>query len=170
MSSLAQQPKQFDSWFSWQGLYIDTIRNMRDAKAEENWHKYYVFFEFASQMMAPFLDRALARRLESEYRELQKAIEGITNNKELNRESKKRIILTLRTAFADKHQAYVVAFMDRTPLVSIEIEGLIDFGKFEFEEIAKVIQQRESYSTLLEKAKKGIISEEDLGEINYDEQ
>lgn len=118
---------------------MDTMRRMRDAEAEGDTKKYWVYFKTAFRKLLPFIPMEERVKIEARYRELELKIEEIKASKE-NEVSRDKQINALRAAFADSHEYYINLGLPKTGIIKVAEDGTIDLTEDSIEMITKIVR------------------------------
>ena len=137
---------------------FDTLKLMRDTKAERQDWKYWTYFTTASRAMLPHIKNKKRLQMQSDYVELQKIVEEIKNSN-LHPASQKQQTDEARFIYADARESIIYDALPNIGLGPDQEEGVIDFKKINIEELAKLVQSREGKT--LENAGKVRIGTED---------
>lgn len=119
-------------------LVLNTILQMRNAKAKGEWYKYWVNFKFAMQLLVPYMSVEVRKKIEEDYQELLKEIKKI-EKKDIAKASKDKEIEELKTEFAETHEYYILSALGRVGIIKVEEEGVLDFNTFDFNNLRKAI-------------------------------
>jgi len=121
-------------------LVLDTIQKMRDAQAEGNRDKYFVYFDYAMGFAIHHLDLDTRRKVEDSRKTLKTELKRIKEQVDLNDQTRKLMILELKESFANAHRYYVMLVLSKIGVVKVSEEGVIDFNDFDIDELAKVVR------------------------------
>jgi hypothetical protein len=124
---------------------------MRNAKANEQWYKYWVHFKFAMQLLVPYMTVETRKKIEKEYQELLKQIEEI-EEKNIARASKDKEIEDVKVEFAETHEHYILSALGRVGIIKVSEEGVLDFNTFDFDVLRQAIN-RKNYDKVVENEK-----------------
>lgn len=124
--------------FNW--LVLDTIRRMRDARAQGDLSKYCNYVEDALQLIQPYLDLDFRSKLNKDKKTLEGTIKEIKEKKKVDETSKNKEILDLRLSFADAHKALIYSALPSIGVVKIGSEGVIDLTKYDTEMIKSIVR------------------------------
>ena len=117
-----------DVAFSYNFLVVDSLRKMCDARADNNWSRYFSFFEFAFRLLVPHIPIEERVKIEANYHAMQAKIveiEALSSAAE-NDESKKIKIIALRRDFADAHLYYLDLGLSKIGVIKIADDGIIN--------------------------------------------
>ena len=144
-----QGQEQTSLTFNW--LLLDTIRRMRDAQAEEDIDKFYVYMNTAFLLCVSSYPKEFRKKLNDEFVQFEKDVKQI-KKEEQNESSRKRKIRDAKKAFCEQHILYVYHALPKMDIYKVIKEGLIDFNKNDFENVAKALRSSSGIPSLLKKA------------------
>lgn len=150
MPGLDAQAKETSN--SIQYMVVDSSMKMRDAKANNNSHQYFVYFKFATQLIMPHMTFNARKRLQDDFNEL-KALEAKIRVDPMHQASKDQEILRMRYMFADNREYYLLDALPKIGLGKDLEEGQIDFEKTDIDALARAVRD---VGTGLNKSLKGI--------------
>ena len=124
--------------FDW--LFLDTLRRMRDAAAEGNSAKYFTYTEWSLDLVVSHIPAEARKGIKEDYKLLRKLKMDILNDKTINEQSKKKIIDELKHDWADAHKLYAFLALPKLGIVKREEDGTIDFKKLDIDRLAKLVR------------------------------
>jgi hypothetical protein len=133
-----QQTQNGSLTYDW--LVLNTILQMRNAKANEQWYKYWVHFKYAMQLLVPYMSVDIRKKIEKDYQELLAEIKKI-EEKDIAKASKEREIEALKVEFAEAHEFYILSSLSRVGIVKVNEDGMLDFNTFDFAKLRAAINQ-----------------------------
>jgi len=113
---------------------------MMNAAADGDIQRYYTNFRFAIQLVISYLDIKTRTSLQADMDKLEILMKAINEAPDLNPESKKNKILTLKQDFADNHTVYIFGCFSRVGIVRIREEGRLDFKVLDIDQMAQIVQ------------------------------
>jgi len=131
---------------SYNYIVLDTIKRLRDAKAAGRKAEYCDLFDFALQLLVPYIDINLRKTINEDWNSLQEAIKQ-AKKEEKSEASRKRVIEELRENFADTHRSYVFSTLSKVGITRVSEEGKIDFNKLGLDNVAHIIRSGDGIAT-----------------------
>lgn len=147
---MMQDSSGIENNFNYNYLLIQTILKMRDALADGDIERYWVYFEVALKLVISHLDFQLKGEIQQDYAVLEAALKKIQNLKdsELNAQSKKALINKLKCDFANAHNFYIMQALNRVGVVKVEDEGVIDFESVDLDTMTKIVRDTHTSSVV----------------------
>jgi len=133
--------------FNYNYLLVQTILKMRDAQAEDDVKKYWVYFEYGIGLVISHLDFQLKGEIQKDYTILAAAFNRIMNSS-INPETKKSLINGLKEDFANAHRFYIMQALNRVGVVKVEDEGIIDFESVDIDTMTKIVRDTSGQSVI----------------------
>jgi hypothetical protein len=137
------QTAQQDTTNKYDWLVLNTIQLMRDAKSVNNSEQYWVHFEFAAQLLIPYLDLEIRKRMDLDIAILDKEVSRI-KAEQRNDITRKNMINTIRDEFADSHRGFFMPALSKVGITKVQDEALIDFSKLTIDQIADIVRETRS--------------------------
>ncbi len=137
---MAMNQATHDENLTFQFLYLDTLRKMRDSEANQDDHKYFTYFKFALQMGMGYLDVAQREKIEADHKKMLQDTAILVSAEGKNVETKKFEITMLKLHFAETHEYYLMAALQRLGIVKIVDDGLVDFEKEDIATLKKIVR------------------------------
>jgi hypothetical protein len=125
---------------------------MNDAYANGDAYKYFIYFRFALQMIAPFLDIKQKKIIEEDYNKLKLEIFQIEQDKTKADKSKKVEILKLKEEFANNYSSYIVLGLTHTGGIKVSTDGDIEFDEESLQLAKTMIRAGSGLPTAVERA------------------
>lgn len=148
---MAANQATHDENLTFQFLYLDTLRKMRDSEANQDDHKYYTYFKFALQMGMGYLDVSQREKIETDHKKMQQDTAILISADGKNVETKKFEINMLKLHFAETHEYYLMAALQRLGIVKIMDDGLIDFEKEDIGTLKKIVREGSGLPTAIKR-------------------
>jgi len=124
--------------YTW--LVLDTIRQMRNAAANQERERYVVQTEFALQLLLSYFTPGTRKAIETDFKTLREEIDKIKKEKNLNEISRKQKILNIKVDFADAHRSFCMAALSKVGIIKVMEEGKIDLSTRDINEISHAIR------------------------------
>lgn len=121
---------------------VNTITKMRDANAENDKDKYYVYFNYALKTSIPYLSTHTRASVEKDYEAFRGYEKEIKEDKNLNEATKQLRLRELKEQFADTHQLFIFIALTKMGIIKVREEGVISFEKLDIDQIATVIRSQ----------------------------
>ena len=120
---------------------LNTALMARDAYANEEANKFYVYTTIALNLVSPVMLVEARQRIDADHQLLLKEIVAI-NGRDLHQASKDKLILEHKFAFAERHLHAIFSAMSRTDLINPRAEGEINLTRRDLDEWAAIVQGR----------------------------
>lgn len=140
MAGTGDNPNEVGINFAW--LVLDTTRRMRDADAANEKDRYYSLFEYALQLLLPYMEIELRSMIEDDFKTLQEEIRAIHAAEGVAEQTKSKDVQDLKKDFADAHRYFVFDTLPKASIVKISRDGMIDFKRHDIKEITAIIGQK----------------------------
>lgn len=121
---------------------VNTITKMRDANAENDKDKYFVYFNYALRTAIPYLSTHTRASIEKDYDTFRGYEKAIKEDAKLNEATKQLKIRELKEQFADTHQVFIFIALSKMGIIKVREEGVISFEKLDIDQIATVIRSQ----------------------------
>ena len=122
-------------------LVLDTIRRMRDVKAEGNKEKYFSYCDFGLKLVHSYFPLEIRKALDSDYRLLRDEIKKV-KEQEQNDTSRKRKVDELNAEFAELHDGRLMSALARMGIIKNIEDGIIDVEQLGMDKYAQIVQDR----------------------------
>jgi hypothetical protein len=122
---------------------LDRIKEMHNAKASEDWSKYWHNFHSVGILISPYLDMDTKKQLQKNYNKLEKGIKEI-KQKFGNDKTAKLYIQDLRTEFALTHEIFLISSLGSLDIIKKVEEGEIKIEEYDLDLLEDLIRKTKS--------------------------
>lgn len=140
---------------------LDRIKEMHNAKSEEDWKKYWQNFHSVGVIMSGHLSNEIKKILQTDYDRLELAIKEI-KKRETNEKVRDSLITELRKEFALSHEILLVSCLSNLDIIKKTDDGEIFIEDYELDEMENMIRKSTSNADVNRKieAKEDVDGEE----------
>jgi hypothetical protein len=122
---------------------LDRIKEMHNAKAKEDWVKYWYEFHSAVGIMSGHLSIEVKKRLQNNFDRLAKA-EVEIKKKYKDKKTVTSFITELRTDFVLSNEIYILSSLSNLDIIKKSDDGEIKTSDYELDELEKLIRHSSS--------------------------
>ena len=122
-------------------LVIQTIMKMRDAKADGDKRRYWVYFEFAIQLVLSYLEPGILAYIQKDFDTMEEQIQLIQHDMRIADKTKEVSIDFLHSDFSDRHRYFILKALNKIGIVKVSEDGDIDFDKLDLQLMAQIIRK-----------------------------
>lgn len=146
---MADAPEQQGSnTFDW--LVLDTLRRMRDAQAEGDTARYFTHFEYAFQMVIPWLSLKTRDAVQKDYDKYTLLTKSIRDST-VNDATKSIELRALKENFANAHRVLIFASLSRLGIIHVSDEGVINFETLDIDQMAAIVRSQKGLEKITRK-------------------
>lgn len=113
---------------------------MRDAKAEHAKYQYWVYFEFAIQLVLSYLEPGIAAYIQEDFNSMDDKIQIMKQTPGLSEKTREMTTDLFHEEFADRHRYYILKALNKIGIVKVSEDGDIDFGKLDLQVMSEIIR------------------------------
>jgi len=140
---------------------LDTWLKMRDARANKDVYKEFVYFDSELDLLATHLPKEFQDFLEVDYTHLYKMIDKVNDGPEADA-TKETKIMNIKRIFMETHKRYISLAFPRSGITKPEDDATLDFSEVDYTIMRKIIRSKQSGSGVV--VREALKNEDILGD------
>ena len=135
-------PKDPAAAYNW--FIVNSIQNMSDAYAREDWKQYYNYFDIALQAIMPAISSERRQRINNDIKALKLYIKIVKAGTEDNDALKLQKIQAAQVDFVDTHRFFLFSALPNVGIIKSADDGLLELTDETIRDVQIVIRGHES--------------------------